>query len=148
MAKSSWLERTCREFGGNQTMKRIKVDSIYDIPENFTGIAEYASGKEFWFLNGQRHREGGPAIERADGDKQWYLNDQLHREDGPAIEYANGVKEWWVNGNYLFRLHPEFQPFLFVEETEDRKHVKVLTPKGTKFWKNVPGLKELAENKQ
>jgi hypothetical protein len=35
-----------------------------------------------------------PAIEWADGTKEWYINGQLHREDGPAIEWANGTKEW------------------------------------------------------
>jgi hypothetical protein len=44
-----------------------------------------------------RHREDGPAIERADGSKEWYLNDQLHREDGHAIEYADGSKYWFLN---------------------------------------------------
>jgi hypothetical protein len=32
------------------------------------------------------------------GDKEWYLNGDLHREDGPAIELANGDKEWYLNG--------------------------------------------------
>jgi hypothetical protein len=45
-----------------------------------------------------RHREDGPAVERADGSKEWYLNGKLHREDGPAIEWANGGKSWWLNG--------------------------------------------------
>jgi len=44
-----------------------------------------------------RHREDGPAVERADGYKEWYLNDQLHREDGPAVEYADGSKYWFLN---------------------------------------------------
>ena len=35
------------------------------------------------------------------GGKSWYLNDQRHREDGPAIEYADGSKEWYLNGNEL-----------------------------------------------
>jgi len=26
----------------------------------------------------------------------WKLNGNLHREDGPAVEYANGYKEWWL----------------------------------------------------
>ena len=34
----------------------------------------------------------------ANGDKEWYLNGQLHREDGPAVEYANGDKYWYLNG--------------------------------------------------
>ena len=51
-----------------------------------------------WHLNGQLHREDGPAVECADGRKEWYLNGQLHREDGPAVEYANGDKEWHYRG--------------------------------------------------
>jgi N-acetylneuraminic acid mutarotase len=35
------------------------------------------------------------------GDKAWYLNGELHREDGPAIEYANGDKHWFLNGESL-----------------------------------------------
>ena len=32
----------------------------------------------------------------------WYnLEGQLHREDGPACEYANGIKEWYINGDQL-----------------------------------------------
>ena len=29
------------------------------------------------------------------GNKAWYLNGELHREDGPAVEYADGYKAWW-----------------------------------------------------
>jgi hypothetical protein len=32
------------------------------------------------------------------GTKWWYLNGELHREDGPAIERANGSKAWYLNG--------------------------------------------------
>ncbi len=34
------------------------------------------------------------------GDKIWYLNGQRHREDGPAIEYADGYKIWYLEGNH------------------------------------------------
>ena len=37
----------------------------------------------------------------ADGTKEWYLNGQLHREDGPAIERVDGYKSWWLNGVML-----------------------------------------------
>jgi hypothetical protein len=30
--------------------------------------------------------------------KEWYINGQLHREDGPAIEYIDGSKSWYING--------------------------------------------------
>ena len=59
---------------------------------------EWADGSKFWWLNGKLHREDGPAKEWANGDKYWYLNDKLHREDGPAIECANGDKCWYLNG--------------------------------------------------
>ena len=56
-------------------------------------------GTKRWRLNGNLHREDGPAIERASGSKEWWLNNKLHREDGPAVERANGRKEWWLCGN-------------------------------------------------
>ena len=31
------------------------------------------------------------------GDKYWYLNGKRHREDGPAVERVNGYKSWWLN---------------------------------------------------
>jgi hypothetical protein len=35
------------------------------------------------------------------GSKYWCLNGQYHREDGPAIEWANGNKCWYINGERL-----------------------------------------------
>ena len=59
----------------------------------------YPSGNEYWYLNGQRHRENGPALTYADGTKWWYFNGKLHRENGPAIEDADGTtKGWYLNG--------------------------------------------------
>ena len=54
-----------------------------------------------WYLNGELHREDGPAIEYTSGSKYWYKNGKLHRLDGPAIEYANGDKRWYIEGNKL-----------------------------------------------
>ena len=34
----------------------------------------------------------------SDGSQYWYLNGQLHREDGPAEIYSDGYQRWWVNG--------------------------------------------------
>ena len=64
-------------------------------------VKVYPSGNKFWYLNGERHREDGPAVEWANGNKWWYLNDQLHREDGPAIEFASGSKWWYLNGKEI-----------------------------------------------
>jgi hypothetical protein len=62
---------------------------------------EYADGSKLWFLKGERHRTDGPAIEYVNGTKEWYLNDKLHREDGPAVEHANGSKFWYLNDKLL-----------------------------------------------
>jgi len=61
----------------------------------------WADGTQVWYINDNRHREDGPAVIRADGTQEWYLNGKLHREDGPARIWANGTKEWWVNGKNL-----------------------------------------------
>ena len=68
-------------------------------------VDEYGDKYYYNSLN-QRHREDGPAIERADGTKAWYIDGKLHREDGPAIEYANGTKAWFIND----QLHREDGP--------------------------------------
>ena len=78
----------------------IRVKSYKDIPNNYTGIVEYANGSRYWLLNGEFHRTDGPAVELFNGTKHWYLNGEFHRTDGPAIEYANGTKFWYVNGEY------------------------------------------------
>jgi hypothetical protein len=68
-----------------------------------TPTMKETDGDKVWYMNGQYHREDGPAIEFADGDMEWWLNGQLHREDGPAIEWVNdhsdGGKEWYIPGN-------------------------------------------------
>ena len=61
-------------------------------------VRVYSSGDKYWYLNGQYHREDGPAIEYADGAKKWYLNGKHHREDGPACEYPDDEKHWCFNG--------------------------------------------------
>ena len=61
---------------------------------------EYTNGDKEWWINDKRHREDGPAIE-SNGSKFWYLNDKLHRKDGPAIEYTDGHKEWWINNKLV-----------------------------------------------
>jgi hypothetical protein len=65
------------------------------------------------------------------------------------VERLDGEKQWYLNDEHLFRLPPESQPFLLLEEfvdEEGEERIKVLTQKGTEIWPNLPGLKELAEN--
>ena len=88
---------------------RVKVNNKKTQWHNLEGelhredgpAVEWADGTKSWWLNGHRHREDGPAIEYADGDKKWFLNGQCHREDGPAIECASGYKFWYLNDQRL-----------------------------------------------
>ena len=89
-------------------MSQPKMTVSYDGTKRWTLNGEYhredgpaiewPDGSKHWYLNGKLHREGGPAVERSDGTKRWFLNGERHREDGPAIEWSDGEKEWWFNG--------------------------------------------------
>jgi len=49
-------------------------------------------------MNFKEYKKGEYTIwECADGEKEWYLNGELHREDGPAVNDCDGDKEWWLN---------------------------------------------------
>ena len=50
-----------------------------------------------WYLNGQYHREDGPAIEHHDGTKYWFFHGERHRLDGPAVMRSTGKTKWWIN---------------------------------------------------
>ena len=82
---------------------------------------EWSGGSKEWWLNGQRHREDGPACEYADGSKLWYLNGKLHRLDGPAVEGADGSKLWYLNGQEL------------TEEQFNARHDKLIEIDGVKY---------------
>ena len=61
----------------------------------------------YYFVNGNLHREDGPAIEMQEGYYMWYYNNKLHRTDGPAVNYVNG-QFYYLNGE----LHREDGPAL------------------------------------
>lgn len=60
------------------------------------GPAVEFAGCRSWFINGNRHRDIGPAEEFFNGDKIWWANGLLHRIDGPAIKYSNGIDCWYI----------------------------------------------------
>jgi hypothetical protein len=64
-------------------------------------VEVYTNGNKYWYLNGNLHREDGPAVAHSGGYKAWFLNGKRHREDGPAIERINGDKFWWLKGERL-----------------------------------------------
>ena len=83
-------------------MKSECIKKYYD-----NGNVEY----ERWLLNGNYHREDGPAYisyyENGNVESEsWLLNDKRHREDGPAYVgyYENGNVEseyWFLNGKEI-----------------------------------------------
>lgn len=76
-------------------------------------LYKYKNGDKEWLSWGWRHRDYGPAVERADGRMEWWVYGKRHRDGGkPAIETPNGYREWWVCGN----LHREGAPAI---ETPD-----------------------------
>lgn len=77
-------------------MKTIKINKFSEVPNNFTGIAEFSNGDKIWFKEGKLHREGGPACEWANGNKEWFKEGKGHRIDGPAGVYANSTKMLWL----------------------------------------------------
>jgi hypothetical protein len=89
---------------------------------------EYANGNKYWYFNDKFHRENGPAIEWASGAKFWHRNGRRHREDGPAIEYADGDKEWYLNGEKLTekqfnkRINKNLTPVVKVIEIDGIKY--------------------------
>lgn len=53
-----------------------------------------------WWINGERHRENGPALIDKYGNMAWLQHDKGHREDGPALIRKDGKKEYYINGEY------------------------------------------------
>ena len=107
-------------------------------------VKVFPCGTKYWCLNGNLHREDGPAVEHANGDKRWYLNGKLHREDGPAFEDADGTKYWCLNG----KLHREDGPaiewadgtkrwYLNGEEMTEAEHKRATSKKATCEGKEV-----------
>jgi hypothetical protein len=58
-------------------------------------------GTREWYVNGELHREDGPAVEEFNGTKCWYINGNRHRIDGPAIEYYDGSECWYINNKKM-----------------------------------------------
>ena len=87
------------ELGRSYVKKGTMILHRLDGPawEVFAAYNDGFSLKE-WLINGELHRECGPAREIAGLYNEWYNNDKLHRLNGPAVEWSDGRKEWWING--------------------------------------------------
>jgi hypothetical protein len=124
-------------------MKTIKVKRWKEIPENFTGIVEYPDGDKFWYKDGRRHRENGPAIEYTDGTKVWYKNGWWHREDGPAKELPDGTKRWYLENERYSQIVLKDQ--IILDEYEGKYGImwyKLLGEDKIFEYPDIPGLIE------
>ena len=81
-------------------------------------VEVYDNGTRHWFLNGEIHREDGPAVEYVSGTLHWYLNGKPHREDGPAFELYDGSCYWYLNGE-------EYTEKEFIKKTAKAKELRV-----------------------
>ena len=64
------------------------------------------SGYKSWYINGERHREDGPAMIYNSGVQLWFKHGKKHRLNEPAVIYSKTQQEWWVDG----KLHREDGP--------------------------------------
>ena len=80
-------EQICRlsdHYKEQQKMNNQPIQTTED------GITEYR-------LDGELHREGGPAVDNGHGCEMWYLHGELHRENGPAQIMDDG-DFWYLHG--------------------------------------------------
>lgn len=60
---------------------------------------ENDSGYQAFFIDGEYHRDRGPAIITENWREVFYQHGVVHRLDGPAvIDPENNAKEWWCHG--------------------------------------------------
>jgi hypothetical protein len=56
----------------------------------------HSNRTKMWFVNGERHREDGPALTTGAGEI-WYYHGMIHRFDGPAqSHFINGTKRYYI----------------------------------------------------
>ena len=56
-------------------------------------------GATLYYVDGQLHRDYGPAVCTATGQEYWYQHGKLDRTDGPAI-VGHTYQAWFSNGEY------------------------------------------------
>ena len=79
-------------------------DCLHDelVRHGATGCFLFASGNTVYLRNGQRHRDGSPAVICPNGLMLWYRKGRLHRQDGPAvISPKSDILKWFLNGREI-----------------------------------------------
>jgi hypothetical protein len=60
-----------------------------------------SDGTQYWYKDGNLHREDGPAVINPNGYQAWFKDGERHREDGPAVIYPYGTRKWYINGKNI-----------------------------------------------
>ncbi len=81
----------------NEQNQKVKVHMIRTLHAANKPAVRFENGDYMWYLHGQLHREGGPAVYK-DGVYSYYRHGKLHREGGPAILYPDGRSLWFIDG--------------------------------------------------
>jgi hypothetical protein len=77
--------------------------------------------------NGKLHSfQGEPAEKHFSNSKSWYLNGQPHREDGPAFDYSSKYfyPLWYLNGFLFEAIHSPPENYLEALEEMGIKFVR------------------------
>jgi hypothetical protein len=83
--------QTYREMLNLPCVARFSLNHQKTIKKSFTTL-KYEGNIQYHTLNGELHREDGPA--HIDGEREEYwVHGELHREDGPAI--IDGEQQVW-----------------------------------------------------
>jgi hypothetical protein len=61
-------------------------------------IQIHRDGSIVWRLNGNFHRDYGPATKAANGSEFWYKDNFCHRDDGYAMDRRHGESVWALSG--------------------------------------------------
>jgi len=70
-------------------------NSFAQYPDDYK-IVQYPDGYKIWYINGNFHREAGPAIEHDNGDKYWYLNGiRIYCSDNEEFLRLIKVRAFW-----------------------------------------------------
>ena len=108
-------------------MNTIKVIYGVNIPNDYTGIVEYA-----------------------DGGKEWRKNGELHRKDGPAYVENCGYKEWWLDGKIIWSSYDKLDLTnkIILSKTQHLNYPivqiwKVLDSEGIYELTVIPGMEEV-----
>jgi hypothetical protein len=81
-----------------------------------------SNGTKRWYNRaGQFHKDGAPTVIYPTGNTEWIVNGEHHREDGPAVTYkgsTGGFEEYWING----KMYDTYDEFKKAVDVLRRKH--------------------------